>query len=53
MIEKTCSTCADRDSGRDSAVCRKCTCNDGYACHYREHPAVKAYKELLARKEDK
>ena len=41
-----CRTCVNRDEGRESAVCRKCNCNDTYGCHYREHPAVTAYKEL-------
>lgn len=45
-----CLTCERRDAGRESALCSKCRRNDTYGDHYREHPAVVAYKELEKKK---
>jgi len=46
-----CLTCERRDAGRESALCSKCRRNDTYGDHYREHPAVVAYKEMLTHDE--
>ena len=46
MDEKICGTCEHRDADKNGAICGKCTANANYSCHWKEHPAVTAYKAL-------
>lgn len=50
---KTCETCENRDNDRFSVPCSWCCLNDKYTSHYREHSAVKAYKEEQEQTEEK
>ena len=41
----SCETCEHRDNDRFKVPCSWCSLNDKYTSHYREHSAVKAYRE--------
>lgn len=46
MNVEICGTCANRDESRESEYCKKCNRNETHSDCYREHPAVKVYREI-------
>lgn len=50
MSDRVCGTCEHRDEDKSGVICGKCTINEMYGCHWKEHPAVTAYKELQKKK---